>query len=143
MKSLMRGFVLVASVAISGCNIFAPAPNPAAVLEGTWQAEFAVPGDLEGYDVRLTFDSSGQLTEITATAPAGAVATFDGTGATTEVSGDQVTVTVPALVGTSVFEGTLSADENTIDGSLSQNIEFQNGSVTLPSGDLTLTRVAE
>jgi len=64
---------------------------------------------------------------------------------TSEVDGDQVTITVPVAGGTRVFEGTLSEDGDSIDGSLSAELELPSGDldVTLPGNDLTLTRQAE
>ncbi len=144
MKKWMESSLLVAMLTIAGCNLFGPASNPAAVLEGTWQAVFDQPGDLEGYDIRLIFDANGALTQITAAAPAGGTASLDvADTTTTEVDGNQVTITVPAVAGARVFEGTLSDDQNSIDGSLSQELQLPSGDlqVTLPGGDLTLTRL--
>jgi hypothetical protein len=143
MKNWMKGFVLVASLAVSGCSI--SAPPEAAVLEGTWQAEFDEPGDLELVDVQFVFDANGALTQITATPPEGATITLNVSDATTsQVDGDQVTISVPIAGGTSIFEGTLSSDQNSIDGSLSKSIDFPSGNnIVLPGSDLTLTRVAE
>jgi len=145
MKNWMITSFLAAMIAVSGCNIFAPPDNPAAVLEGTWTLVFDEPGDLEGTDIELTFDANGELVEILATGPQGGTASLDVDAATTsEVDGDQVTITVPVAGGTRIFEGTLSADENTIDGSLSAELELPSGDleVTLPGNDLTLTRQA-
>jgi len=118
--------------------------NSAAVLEGDWQMVFDEPGDLEGYDVQATFDANGILTEITATPPTGGTATLTVANTTTStVDGSAVTITIPrGLGGTSVFEGTLSDDQNSIPGSLSQTLQLPSGSaVTLPGGDLTLNRI--
>jgi hypothetical protein len=144
MKKWMEGSLLVATLTIAGCELFAPPPNPAAVLEGTWQAVFDEPGDFE--NVQLIFDADGALTQITAESPGGGTASLDVAGTTTsEVDGNQVTITVPAIGGARVFQGTLSEDEKSIDGSLSQELELQLPSgdlgVTLPGSDLTLTRL--
>jgi len=146
MKKWMEGSLLVAMLTIAGCDILFPPANPAEVLAGTWKAVFDEPGDLELFDIQLTFDSDGLLTTITATGPDGVTSSLAVADATTsEVDGDQVTITIPALGGTRVFEGTLSADQNSIDGSLSRDLELQLPSgdlgVTLPGGDLTLTRL--
>ena len=142
MKKWMEGTLLVAMSTIAGCNNLGPGSNPAAILEGTWTAVFAVPGDLALADVQFIFDANGALTQITATPPAGATVTFNVTDATTtQVDGDQVTVTIPTAAGARIFTGTLSSDQNTITGSLSLSVDFPGGSnITLPSGDLTLTR---
>jgi len=141
MKKWIEGFLFVAMFAIAGCP---PPSNSAAVLEGTWKAVFDEPGDLELFEIQLTFDSNGDLTQIKATAPEGGTATLDTSDtSTSEVDGDQVTITVPIAAGTRVFEGTLSEDENSIDGSLSNELDLSGGDldVTLPGGDLTLTRL--
>jgi len=142
MKKWMKGSLLVAMSTIAGCNNLGPGSNPAAVLEGTWKAVFAVPGDLALADVQFIFDANGTLTQITATPPAGATATFNVADTTTsDVTGDQVTITIPTLAGARIFTGTLSADQNSIAGSLSLSLDFPSGSnITLPNGDLTLTR---
>ena len=119
--------------------------NSADVLEGTWQVVFDQPGDLEGFDIQATFDSDGLLTEITATGPTGATGSLTVADTTTsEVDGSDVTITIPRAGGTTIFEGTLSDDENSIPGSLSRELQLPSGNaVTLPSGDLTLTRIEE
>jgi hypothetical protein len=53
-----------------------------------------------------------------------------------------VTVTIPAAGGTRVFEGTLSADQNTITGSLTRELDLGDLEASLPGGELTLERVA-
>lgn len=137
--AIVGSFALVGLLA--GCPI---TPDPAAVLEGTWQVTFDEPGDLEGFDIQVTFDSSGQLVEITAESPDGGTATLDvADTSTTTVDGSDVTITIPAAGGARILEGTLSDDEDTIDGSLSQALELPSGDlvVTLPGSDLTLTRI--
>ncbi len=141
----MRVFGIVACVVlvclVSGCPT---AENPAAVLEGTWQVTLTDPGDLEGFDIQATFDADGQLTQITAEAPEGGMATLDVDAATTtEVEGDAVTISIPAAGGARILEGTLSEDNNTITGSLSQELELPSGDleVTLPGNEVTLERI--
>jgi hypothetical protein len=134
----MWSLILVACCGCPGTD------NPASVLEGTWQLVFEEPGDLEGFDIQATFDADGQLVEITAESPEGGTASLtldDET--TTEVEDGMVTITIPAAGGTRVYEGTLSDDENTIEGSLSQELELSSGDldVTLPGSGLTLERI--
>lgn len=128
---------------VMGCAPGGPG-NDADLLEGTWQLTFEEPGDLEGYDIQATFDNNGQLVEISAESPEGGTATLDVSDeSTTEVNDHDVTITIPRAGGTSVFEGTLSEDNNTIEGSLSQELELPSGDieVTLPGSGLTLTRI--
>ena len=127
---------------VSGCP--GVTENPAAVLEGTWQVTFAEPGDVEVFDIQATFDADGQLTLITAEGPEGGTASLDvDESTTTEVDGDAVTITIPAVAGARILEGTLSEDQNTITGSLSQDLELPSGDleVTLPGNDVTLERI--
>ena len=142
----MRKLVaIVGSFALVGFLAGCPGGgDPAAVLEGTWQVEFDEPGDLEGFDIQATFDSSGQLVEITAESPDGGTASLDvSDDTTTTVDGSDVTISIPSAGGARVLEGTLSDDGDTIDGSLSQALELPSGDleVTLPGNDLTLTRI--
>ena len=134
-------FSLVGLICLTaGCKT---TTNSAAVLEGIWQLVFDQPGDLAGFDIQATFDADGVLQEITATAPAGGTASLavaDTT--TTTVDGSDVTITIPKAGGTSVFTGTLSDDQNSIPGSLSQELQLPSGNaLTLPGGDLTLNRI--
>ena len=125
----------------SGCGIV---ENPAAVLEGAWEVTFEEPGDLEGFEITATFDGDGQLRSLTAEAPEGGTASLDVDEATTTtVDGDDVTITIPVAGGTRILEGTLSEDQNTITGSLSQELELPSGDleVALPGSDLTLERI--
>lgn len=141
MRKALVGSLALAFLSVAGCNIFAP--PAAAVLEGTWTATFDEPGDLEGIEILLTFDGNGQLVSIEAESEDGGTASLDVDDAsTTELDGSAVTITIPVANGTTVFEGTLSEDENSIDGSLSQELELPSGDLdlTLPGNDLTLER---
>ena len=57
------------------------------------------------------------------------------------IEGLTVQVSIPRLTGTSVFDGTLSDDQNTITGSLSTDLALGGLDVSLPGGDLTLERI--
>ena len=139
MKKCRFGFVLVGmSLLVAGC----PFTPPEAVLSGTWSATPEDPGDFEGWDFAATFDSNGQLVGLSAESPDGATADLEIVNATTEVSGSEVTITIPRPTGTRVFDGTLSADQNTITGSLTQEIDLGELEVSLPGGGLTLERQA-
>ena len=126
---------------VVGCPV-APAPGPEAVLEGTWEIIPADPGDFEGFTFEARFDSDGNLVEINGTRPEdGATASLDIDNATTTVDGSAVTISIPRPTKTTVFDGTLSEDQNTITGTLTDEIELGDLEVTLPGGDLTLERV--
>jgi hypothetical protein len=144
MKTALAWGCVVLVCLIGGCPNGGIVDNPAAVLEGTWQVTLDEPGDLEGFDIEVTFDNDGQLVEITAESPEGGTGSLDvDDSTTTEVDGDDVTVSIPAAGGARVLEGTLSEDEDTITGTLSQELELPSGDldVTLPGSGLTLTRI--
>ncbi len=78
------------------------------------------------------FDSNGTRTD-------GATASLVVQTAT--VDGSDVTVSIPRLRGTSVFNGALSGNQNTIVGPITDEIDLGNLEVSLPGGDLTLQRI--
>ena len=126
---------------VLGCPIVDTPPPPEAVLAGTWSITPAEPGDFADWDFEAVFDSSGNLTELSGTREDGATATLDTTGATTELDESEVTVSIPNDAGTRIFTGTLSDDQNTITGSITQEIDLGDLEATLPGGDLTLERM--
>ena len=141
MKRQVMGLCVIATLGfVVGCPLV-PAPDPEGVLEGTWSITPTDPGDFEGFTYEARFDSSGVLVEITGTRPDGATASLDIENATTTVDGNDVTISIPRLTGTSVFSGTLSGDQNTIVGSITDEIDLGNLEVSLPGGDLTLERI--
>lgn len=141
MKQRVLSVCAVASLGfVVGCPIV-PTPPAEAVFEGTWTVTPAEPGDFEGFAYEARFDSSGKLVEITGTRPDGATASLDVDDATTTLDGSSVTVSIPRPTRTTVFNGTLSDDQNTITGTISDEIELGDLEVTLPGGDLTLERI--
>ena len=142
MKRQIMGLCAVATfVCMLGCPIV-PAPGPEAVLEGTWTITPADPGEFEGFTYEARFDSSGKLVEINGTRPEdGATASLDIDNATTSVDGSAVSISIPRLTGTTVFDGILSSDQNTITGTITNEIDLGDLEVTLPAGDLTLERI--
>ena len=128
---------------LGGCGLF-QIPNPAATLAGDWQVKTTQPGALDSDDIRAHFDENGKLTQITATAPDGGTASLDvDDTTTTEVDGNDVTITIPAIGLEPVIEGTLSDDHNTITGNLSHELGLSHTDlvVTLPGSAITLTRI--
>lgn len=141
MKRKVLSLVVVASLGfVWGCPVV-PGPGPEAVLEGTWSITPAEPGDFADRDFEAVFDGLGNLTTLSGTREDGATATLDTTGATTELVDDQVTISIPDAAGTRVFTGTLSDDQNTMTGSITQEIDLGDLEATLPGGDLTLERL--
>ncbi len=142
MKRQVMGLCVVASLGfVVGCP-FVPAPGPEAVLEGTWTITPADPGDFEGFTYEARFNSRGDLVEINGTRPEdGATASLDINNATTTVDGNSVRISIPRLTRTTVFDGILSSDQNTITGTITDAIDLGDLEVTLPGGDLTLERI--
>ena len=128
-------------VLVTGCPVGMPEPPAEAVLEGTWSVVPADPGSIENVTYEAVFDSNGQLTELSAVRDDGATATLDTEGSVTSLVGSDVTISVQKTgVETSVFEGTLSADQNTMTGSITQEIDLGDLQITLPGGELTFSR---
>ena len=128
---------------IAGCPFTVIPDNPAAVLEGTWSVTPEDPGDFADWEFEATFDSQGDLTQLHAAGPEGETVTRNIDGTTTEVDGNDVTITVPNLTdtGVTVFEGTLSEDQNTMTGSTTEEIDLGDLEVVVPGGALTLERI--
>ena len=143
MKRQVMGLCAVASLAfVVGCPVVTPPPE--AVLEGRWSITPADPGEFEEFTYEGTFDGDGQLVELEATRDDGATATLDTTGSVTTLDGSDVTISVSVGVATTrVFEGTLSEDQNTMTGSLTDEIDLGDLEVTVPGGELTWDRIVE
>jgi hypothetical protein len=101
------------------------------------------PGDFEGYTYQARFDSSGDLVEITGTQPDGATVSLAIGNATTTLDGNDVTISIPRLTKTTVYTGTFSGDQNTIEGSITDEIALGDLEVSLPGGELTLERIVQ
>lgn len=131
--------VTALSLSVAGCGIFTP---PEEILAGVWTVTPADPGDFADWDYEATFDRNGSLAELSADGPDDAMVVLEIDNATSQVDGSTVTLTIPNIAGTRVFEGTLSADQNTMTGSMTEYIDFGDLEARLPGGDLTLERVA-
>ena len=128
----------------SGCGLFCPEENPAAVLEGTWSVTPEDPGQFEGWEYEARFNGDGDMVELSGVRPEdGATASLSIDVATTQLDGVDVTITIPDLSGTRVFEGTLSDDQNTMTGSVTDEIDLGNIEASLPGGDLTFERIVD
>ena len=127
------------SIVGAGCNSLRPS-NPEAVLAGIWAITLSEPGE-EDVEYEATFGSDGQLDMISAARSDGATAKLDTSDSTTVLEGNQVMITIPDATSTRVFEGTLSADGNTITGSTTEEINLGDLEIMLPAGDLTFQRV--
>jgi hypothetical protein len=143
LRIITGGGCVFAFALLSGCGLF-QIPNPAATLAGDWQVKSSQPSALDSDDIRAHFDENGKLTQITATTPDAGTASLDvDNTTTTEVNGNDVTITIPAIGFEPVIEGTLSDDHNTITGTLSQELPLihTNFVITLPGSGITLARI--
>jgi len=133
--------VLLAAVSagffVIGCPFTVVLP-PEAALSGEWE------GSTAEIELEVTFNSVGILTRVRGTTAGSGTVTFEVTGATTELDVDDVTITVPTDAGDVVFAATLSADQNTMTGTLSATLTFGTApQITVPAGELTLTKVED
>lgn len=140
MRRVANCLVPTLLVFVVGCPQVAPPAE--AVLEGQWSITPDDRGEFENFMYEGTFDSDGQLVELVATRDDGATATLNTTGSVTTLDGSDVTISVPGPgAGTRVFEGTLSEDQDTMTGSLTEEIDLGDLEVTVPGGDLTWDRI--
>lgn len=140
MQRYLTHLLLTPMILSIGCATTPTDPVPEAVLEGSWDAT-----DSEGKVFLLRFNSSGVLVEITSTLNNGSEQTASVIGSTSTVEGNSVTIRVPHSEESSVFTGTLSTDENTIDGVLMVDVEesgvdFGSIIITIPRGPFVLVR---
>ncbi len=127
---------------VTGCPFGPQEPPAEAVLEGAWSVVPSEPGAIENATYEAVFDSNGQLTQLSALRDDGATATLDTAGSVTSLDGSDVTISVQGTsTTTSLFEGTLSADQNTMTGSITRDIDLGDLEITLPGGELTFSRV--
>ncbi len=129
---LMKYLCVGACALTTGCATL----PPEAVLEGDWLTM----GE-EGTTAVVTFNDRGVVVKIVASTQDGMSATLTVENSTTTLDGNMLTFTFPTPAGQGEFEGTLSADQNTITGSLTREIDFEDGTITIPEGDITLNRI--
>ena len=124
----------------SGCaGCLQPPPPPEAVLAGTWLMT-PVPQTVPPVENwRLTFDSDGNLTNITFTI-VGVTTTWTNPSGATSVDGDSVYISSTDQGSGLTFTGTLNSDKNVIDGSLTSNIVVGGVTISLSQGPATMTK---
>lgn len=129
----------LSAVGISGCEVVQPEPPEEARLAGDWSTT-----DENGEPAGVRFDDEGQLQGIVTRDDSGDVIVLVINDSTTTVEGDDVTVEVSTAAGDAVFTGVLSADDNTLTGSLTLAIEVSDEiTVVIPEGERVLTRVSD
>jgi hypothetical protein len=105
-------------------------------LAGDWETTTE-----EATTAVVTFDDEGVVVRISGAAADGEAVSVEVTDATTTLEDGAVTVRVPTPQGEAIFEGTLSADQNTLEGSLSPEVTLGDTAVIIPEGDITLMRI--
>ncbi|MCH8146637.1 MAG: hypothetical protein IH987_01390 [Planctomycetes bacterium] len=123
-------FLLGVAVLMGTTGCPPPAPPAAAILAGDWTGT-----DANGVVVTVTFNADGIVVSITSEDGASA----EVSNSTTDLDGSDVTI----VIGGRTFSGTLSDDENTITGTIEQEITAGGGDVviTIPAGDFAIDRV--
>ncbi len=129
-------FFVSLMIPVVSCGLLPGDPPPEAVLEGDWLGMGP-----EGTTAVVTFDDQGVVVKIVGSTQDGMTATLTVENSTTTLDGNMLTFTFPTPAGQGEFEGTLSDDQNTISGSLTREIDFEDGTITIPEGDITLNRV--
>lgn len=128
--------VILGSILLNSTSC-GPAPTSnAAVLEGQWRTSAAAGGSAV-----VTMDNTGAVVEIVATTADNVMATLTVNRASSTLEGSAVTMTIPTPNGEVVFQGTLSADHNTLTGTLTREIVVGNAMITIPQGNITMTRI--
>lgn len=129
--------LLAVPVLTSGqnCNVgFNITPPAEAVLFGSWNVLLASNPSLQEI---LVFNESGRLIERRITVGSTTVSQPD-VHRLTRVSGNNVRIETS---DNNVFEGTLNADKNIIDGKFSTIISIGNTTITTDNGGVTLTKI--
>jgi hypothetical protein len=117
-------------------------PGPESVLEGTWEL---VPSD--GFDAPLTnclltFDSRGELTEVSYVFENQTTVTWREAPASASVDGDQVHISATQSGNGLNFYGTLNSttEPTSADGTLSVDLVIGSFSTSVSQGAATLVR---
>ncbi len=133
---VMLWATLLASV-VGGCG---PAPTPpGAVLAGTWSVTAEGNPDLK--QLLFTFDSNGQLSNVTYQVGSNATISASYPAATTDVNGTNVTISSTFLNNTLSFTGTLNSANTVITGTLTTQITVGGIVITVNNGAATLRKL--
>lgn len=137
--TLLTSVVLTAAVStLAGCCGFGVPEG--SVLEGVWQLD--VEDDTNLGPTTLTFDSRGNLTQVSIQSSAAVTAVVTDPDADVTVSGSTVTIEVPRLLdGELTFVGTLNSDNTVVTGELTTSVTVGDLLILVDEGAATLTRV--
>jgi hypothetical protein len=139
-RKSQAGGLIVLSVAsltglLGGC---VPVP-PEAVLAGTWSVTAEDSPDLK--ELVFTFDSNGNLSNVTYQVGSNASISVPAPESTTEVNGSSVTISSTFLNNSVVFEGTMNSTNTVITGTLTTQITVGGLIITIDNGAATLTKL--
>jgi hypothetical protein len=126
------------TVCLAGC-LPTFEPSQGSVLAGEWV--LAESQEFEPAELKLVFDRSGNLDKVQAQVAA-KMATYSRFDAYTDVTGDAVSIEAPFYDNWFVFDGTLSPDQNRIEGVASLTLSIDRGeTVEVLDRPATLIRV--
>ena len=138
-RTILTSLVALGSLFLVGCPSLVV---PEAILSGFWTLIPADPGDVDDFEYEAQFDDQGELVKISGSRSDGAVVSLTIRNATSTLDGSALTIVIPTDSGSATFQGTLSTDMNSMEGSLTKEIDLGDLEAVLPGGDLTLERVA-
>lgn len=128
------------SAGIFGCPGLMPAPE--SVLEGTWEL---IPSDTLNPQLAhwyLTFDSSGELTQVRYTFVDLTTVTYNNPPGSVSVDGSEVHISSTQSGNGLTFDGTLDSEtEPTLAiGNLTANVVFGEIQISVSQGEATLLK---
>jgi hypothetical protein len=136
LPALVVGCALLLTMA--GCP--APTPPPEAVLAGTWQlvpSQTFTPALTNWF---LTFNSDGDLTQISYTFAGFATVTLNNPPSATNVNGSSVFISSTVSGNGLTFSGTLNSTNTVATGTLSSNLVVGGVTISVDQGPATLTK---
>lgn len=128
---------VVSLAAMPGCA--PPPPPPEAVLSGTWLLVPQIQPNPSIENFTLTFDSDGDLTQVSYQIGTQTV-TWDNPPAATNVDGSSVYIGITQGISTVAFNGTLNSDNTVATGNLTSTLSAGGITVETDNGPATMTK---
>lgn len=135
-RTLSLGLALTTLALYSGCIVVSPSEE--AALRGTWELTNDQSTDLT--QTRLVFDAEGLLTSVSYTALGVTVANDNITG-TSNVSGNNVTISTTFGTNSLNFVGTFNAAKTVITGQGGTSATLGGITISIDNGPVTLTKL--
>jgi hypothetical protein len=135
-RTLSLGIALATLTLYSGCFVVSPSPEYA--LYGTWELTNDQSTDLT--QTLLTFDTKGQLTSVSYTA-LGVTVTNDNITGTSNVSGNNVTISTTFGANSLNFVGVFNADKTVATGEGGTSATLGGFTISVDNGPVTLTKL--